>query len=199
MFGHQRRLITFHDTGQTFKVVMVQGVGAAYGQANAMDRKRIVLGNGGKVAMGWAAGAHIVLGVDLEKPKIGAGFQNLAIVVGFKADTSAGRHVEGVVFLLASHGVLYKIQAGAAIRTRLKTVLRRYVAVKLGKAAHTVARKLHGNAGSRGYQLEGIALIVNFRGARTGGAGAGLAVILAGHGNAIAFFFGLGRCAGNGN
>jgi hypothetical protein len=49
-------------------------------------------------------------------------------------------------------------------------------------------------AGALGDLLPGVALVVGLRGARAAGAGAGLAVVVAGLGHAVALFhFGLGR------
>src|SRR5262249_56087784 len=55
-----------------------------------------------------------------------------------------------------------------------------------GERAHAL-RGFHGRAGSLGHVLPGVALVVDLGGPRTGGAGTGGAIVLAGESDAVAF------------
>jgi hypothetical protein len=90
MFGHQGRLIAFDDGCQAIQVIGIERLSASQRQPNAMHRYRIMLTKGGETPMGWAAGPHVIFGMDFEKGQRGKHRQDLIAVLRFETDSSGG-------------------------------------------------------------------------------------------------------------
>src|SRR5208283_3422975 len=67
MLGDERGLVATNKVGETGKMRLVQGLRGADRHAHAMQRDGMVAADRFERAMGWAAGAHVVLGLNLEK------------------------------------------------------------------------------------------------------------------------------------
>ncbi len=67
MLGDERRLVTLNERAEAREMRLVQALRAADRHAHAMQRNSMVATDGFEGAMRRTAGAHVVLGVDLEK------------------------------------------------------------------------------------------------------------------------------------
>jgi hypothetical protein len=56
-----------------------------------VERQRVALANGVDAAMRRAAGAHVILRVDFEKPKLRTGVDNRLEMLGLEPDAHARR------------------------------------------------------------------------------------------------------------
>ena len=65
VFGYHCRFVALDDAGKAFEMHRVNAAFGADRKADAVDREREFAPNGGKRAMGGAAAAHVVLGVNL--------------------------------------------------------------------------------------------------------------------------------------
>ena len=80
---------------QALQMRAVQGAFATNGQADTVQRQRILLANQPQVMMEGAAGHHVVLGVHLEKAQVGPLFENLLEVFALEPQACAGRQARG--------------------------------------------------------------------------------------------------------
>ncbi len=92
MLGEQAGLVALVERLQALEMIRVERPRGADREADAMQRQRIALANGGKVAMRRTAGAHVVLGVDLEEADIGRAIEDRGVVLGLEADAGPWRH-----------------------------------------------------------------------------------------------------------
>ena len=90
VLGHERRLKALGDRGEPLKMSAVERPGRADREADAVQRQRIELADRIEAAMRRAARAHIVLRVDLEKPKLRTRVEDRLEMLGLEADADAG-------------------------------------------------------------------------------------------------------------
>ena len=89
MLREQARLVAVDQMPEALEVVPVEGPGGADRQADPVQRQRIALADGAEIAMRRTAGAHVVLGMDLEPADIGLARQDRLVVLGLEADADA--------------------------------------------------------------------------------------------------------------
>jgi hypothetical protein len=91
MLGNQNRLKALGDRREPLQMRPVERSGRADRQANPVERQRVALANGVDAAMRRAAGAHVILRVDFEKPKLRTGVDNRLEMLGLEPDAHARR------------------------------------------------------------------------------------------------------------
>ena len=94
MLREQRRLIDFDEALQPREMLAIERRGAADGETDAVDRKRIVRPDALKQMMRGTAVAHIVFGMDLEKVDPARLIENIVGMFGLKAG-AGGRSGHG--------------------------------------------------------------------------------------------------------
>ena len=98
MFRKHRRRVALKQLFQTRQMRAVQWVGATNRQTHAVNRQRVVLGNGAQVAVKTPTRHHVIFGVNLKKPQVRACFQHLCHMLGLETDArQRGQRVRGVV------------------------------------------------------------------------------------------------------
>ena len=84
-------MIAFHQCRQARQVSVVQRAFAADGQADAVQRQRIVLADQPQVVVERSAGHHVVFGVDLKKTNVGQGGEHLLEVLALEPQPGPAR------------------------------------------------------------------------------------------------------------
>lgn len=84
MFGKQPWLVASDELPEPTQMIFVQRAIAADRQAEAVERQRILLADGRKVAMRRPSRTHVVLGMDLEETDIRRRIDDQAIVLGLE-------------------------------------------------------------------------------------------------------------------
>ena len=91
VLGNEGRLKALGDRREPLKMGAVERPGRADRQANPVQRQRIALADRVEAAMRRAAGAHVVLRVDFEKPKLGTRVDDRLEMLGLEPDADARR------------------------------------------------------------------------------------------------------------
>lgn len=102
-------------------MLVVQRAFATDGQADTMQRQRVVLANQAQVVMEGAAVHHVVLGMDLEETDVGPLAEHVLEVLGLEPQAStrrqAWRQGPSVVVAVRVQGHVHDRHSGRGIRT----------------------------------------------------------------------------------
>src|SRR5262245_49193928 len=93
MLGETLRLISVAEPFQANQVIAVKGLHRSDGQADAMNRNRVVLAQARELMMGQTPCAHVVFGMHLEKSDRLRADNDVRKMLGLEAHTSTRRQL----------------------------------------------------------------------------------------------------------
>src|SRR5262249_2477635 len=91
MLGEEAGLVAFDEVLQPRQVIAVKRLLRADRQPDAVQRQRIAIADRSEIAVRRAAGAHVVLGMDLEEADIGGRLEYRPVVLWLEPDAGAPR------------------------------------------------------------------------------------------------------------
>ena len=103
MFGKAFGLIAVAKAPQARKMIAVERLRRADGEADAMQRQRVGLAQKAQLRMRDAARAHVVLGMDFEKAERLALRRDGGEMLRLEADAGAGRKARGRTIMASGH------------------------------------------------------------------------------------------------
>ena len=113
MLGDERRLVALGKRREARKMGEVERFGRADRQADAVQRKRIERADRLEPPVRRPAGAHVVLGVDLEETEAWPALQDRGEMLRLEADAdAAGAISAGLALNRNSSGSLWVVFAG---------------------------------------------------------------------------------------
>ena len=189
MFRDKRRLIAFNKPTKSLEMSFIQGARTPDRHADAVQRHRIFAANDLERAMRRSARAHVVLCMDLEEAAMLAVGEDGREMLGLEACARKPRHrirrkTESRRFQLEVRGKVLS-HRWSAFPVAFVTLIR----LCRRQRAMLAVWQGDGRAGAAANELPRIALEIDGRGALTGRAWTGGAIILALQGDAETLLF----------
>src|SRR5580693_7272784 len=197
MFRDKRRLIAFNKPTKSLEMSFTQGVRTADRHADAVQRYRIFAANDLERAMRRSARAHVVLCMDLKEAATLAVGEDGREMLGFEACARKPRHpkrrkTESRRFQLDVRGRVMSHRWSAAFRPSRVAFVTLIRLCRRQRAIFAVWQD-DGRASAAANELPRIPLEIDGRGALTGRARTGGAIILAFQGDTETLLFMGGR------